>query len=182
MVFFVLEYRKIHFTALYCLKKSSKNGDFWTKSMGYPVWKNVNFSTFWSCCFYSIERRCFVLEYRKRHFPSVYFLKKKVGEMAIFRPKPWINPFGKFQLLDFLNFLFFLSRKAFFLEYRKKKFYCPILHKKKSSKNGLFWKKRHFPGVYCIKKRLKMTIFRPKPWINPFGKMSIFILYDFLFL
>ena len=145
MVFFVLEYRKIHFTALYCLKKSSKNGHFWTKSMGYRIWKNVNFSTFWNCCFYSLERRCFVLEYRKRHFPSVYFLKKKVGEMAIFRPKPWINPFGKCQLLDFLNFLFFWSRKAFFLEYRKKKFYCSILHKKKKvPKMASFGKKGIF--------------------------------------
>ena len=31
---FVLEYRKRHFPGLYCLKKSSKNGHFWTKAMG----------------------------------------------------------------------------------------------------------------------------------------------------
>ena len=31
---FVLEYRKRHFPGLYCLKKSWKNGHFWTKAMG----------------------------------------------------------------------------------------------------------------------------------------------------
>ena len=60
-----------------------------------PFWKNVNFSTFWTSCFYSLERCFFVLEYDKRHFPGLYCLKKKVGKMAIFGPKPWVNPFGK---------------------------------------------------------------------------------------
>ena len=56
-----------------------------------------------------------------------------------------------------LNFLFLYPTKEFFvLEYRK----------------------RHFPGLYCLKKRVeKMAIFGPKPWVNPFGKMSIFWLY-----
>ena len=53
--------------------------------------------------------------------------------MAIFGRKPWINPFGKMQLFDFLNFLLFWPKKAvfFFLEYRKK----------------------HFRGLYCLKKK-----------------------------
>ena len=37
--------------------------------------------------FYSLERRFFVLEYRKRHFPVLYCLKKKVLKMAIFGQK-----------------------------------------------------------------------------------------------
>ena len=32
-------------------KKSWKNGHFWTKSMGWPLRKNVNFATFWLFCF-----------------------------------------------------------------------------------------------------------------------------------
>ena len=36
---------------------------------------------------YSLDRRLFVVEYRKRHFPGLYCLKKKNGKMAIFRPK-----------------------------------------------------------------------------------------------
>ena len=41
-----------------------------------PLEKNVNFSTFSTSCFYSLEKRFFVLEYRKRHFPVLYCLKK----------------------------------------------------------------------------------------------------------
>ena len=46
-----------------------------------------------------------VLEYRKRHFTGLYCLKlvlKKVGKMAFFGPKPWVNPFGKMSI----SFLF----------------------------------------------------------------------------
>ena len=39
--------------------------------------KNFNFSTFWTSCFYIQEKRFFVLEYRKSHFPNQYCLKKK---------------------------------------------------------------------------------------------------------
>ena len=45
--FFVLEYRKRHFSYLFYLKKRSwKNGHFWTKTMGSPFRNNSNFSTF----------------------------------------------------------------------------------------------------------------------------------------
>ena len=33
--------------------------------------------SFWTSCFYSLERCFFVLEYHKRHFPGLYCLKKK---------------------------------------------------------------------------------------------------------
>ena len=53
--------------------------------------------------------------------------------MAIFGPKPWVNPFGKMSILRlFRLFCFFgLEKRYFFLEDRK----------------------RHFPGLYCLKKR-----------------------------
>ena len=54
------------------------------------------------------QGRFFVLEYRKRHFPGLYYLRKKVGKMAIF------GPMKKCQFLDFLNFLFSYPRKALF--------------------------------------------------------------------
>ena len=39
--------------------------------------------------------------------------------------------------------------------------------------------KRHFPVPYCLKKTVgKMAIFGPNPWVNPFGKMSIFRLFE----
>ena len=75
-----------------------------------------------------------VLGYRKRHFRGLYFLKKKVGKMAIFGPKPWINPFGKISSLSLfkLRVFFGLEKRFFVLEYSK----------------------RHFPGVYCLKKKV----------------------------
>ena len=39
--------------------------------------------------------------------------------------------------------------------------------------------KRQFPGLYCLKQKVeKMASFGPKPWVNPFGKMSIFRLFS----
>ena len=76
--------------------------------MGEPLWKNVNFSTFLTPCFYSLERGFLILEYGKKHFPSLYCLKRKVGKMAIFGPIPWINPFGKrsiFRLFELVVFI-----------------------------------------------------------------------------
>ena len=65
--------------------------------MGQFVGKNLNFSTFSSSCFCSLESRFFVLEYRKTYFPGLY-CQKKVGKVAIFGPKLWVNPFGKISI------------------------------------------------------------------------------------
>ena len=46
--------------------------------------------------FYSLERRFFVLEYRKRNFPGLYCPKKKKLEKRPFLDqKKWVNPFRK---------------------------------------------------------------------------------------
>ena len=124
---------------------------------GLTPLEKLNFSTFWTSCFYSLERRVFALEYGKRHFPGLYGRKKKVGRMSIVRPIPF-NKFHKkmsiFRLFE--PFFYSLKRCFFVLEYRK----------------------RRFPGLYCLKKKVgKMAIFRPKPWINPFEKMSIFRVF-----
>ena len=65
---------------------------------GPKAWKNDYFLTFRTFRFYSLERCFLVLEYHKTHFPGLYCLKKKVGKMAIFGPKPWVNPFGKMSI------------------------------------------------------------------------------------
>ena len=44
----------------------------------------------------------------------------------------------------------------------------------------LEYRNTHFPGLYCLKKDGKKAIFGPKAWINPFGKISIFRLFDLL--
>ena len=77
--------------------------------MGYPLWKNVNLSTLETFCFYSLKKRFFVLEYRKRHFPGLYCLKKKVGKMAIFGAKPWVILLGKMSIFRLFEFLVFIA-------------------------------------------------------------------------
>ena len=75
--------------------------------------------------------------------------------MAIFRPKPWNNPFGKMAIFPTFStsFIYSLERHLFVLEYRK----------------------RHFPGLYCLKQKAgKIAILGPKPWVNPLEKMAIF--------
>ena len=57
--------------------------------------KKCHFWEFFNVFFYSLDRCFFVLKYRKRHFPGLYCLKKKVGKMAIFGPKLWVNPSRK---------------------------------------------------------------------------------------
>ena len=64
--------------------------------------------------FYSLERHFLVLEYRKRHFPVVYCLKKKVGKMVIFGPNPWVNPFGKISIFRLFQPVVFIAQKGVF--------------------------------------------------------------------
>ena len=110
---------------------------FWTWT-----W-NVSFSMFWIFCFYSLERRFLVVKYRKRHFPGLYCLKKKVGKMAIFGPKPWVNVFGKMSIFRLFEFFCFysLERRFFVVKYRKRHFRGLYCLKKESRKNGHFWTK-----------------------------------------
>ena len=75
---------------------------------------NVNFSTFRTVCFYSLERGFFVLEYRKKHFPGLYCLKRKLRKTVIFGPKPWVNRFGKRSIFQLFELLVLEVRNAFF--------------------------------------------------------------------
>ena len=86
--------------------------------------------------------------------------KKKVGKMANFVPKLWVNPFEKMSLFRLFRLFFCrLQRRLFDVEYRK----------------------RHFLGPYCPKKKVgKRANFGQKPWVIPFGKMSIFRLFELL--
>ena len=81
--------------------------------------------------------------------------------MANFGPKLWANPFEKMSVFRLFELFFFIGYKGVFfdIEYRK----------------------RHCPSLYCLKKKIgKRAIFRPKPWVNPFGKMSIFRFFELL--
>ena len=84
--------------------------------------------------------------------------------MAIFGPKPWVNPFGKVSIFQLSEVLFFYSLEVrfFALEYRK----------------------RHIPGVYCLKnKRLKkIPFFYQNHELTPLEKCQLFDFLNFLFL
>ena len=55
------------------------------------------------------------IEYRFRSrislktFSWPILAKKKVGKMAIFGPKPWVNPFGKMSIFRLFELLVFIA-------------------------------------------------------------------------
>ena len=81
--------------------------------------------------------------------------------MATFGPKPWVKPVGKISSCGLFELLVFIGQKSSFF--------------------ALQYLKKHSPDLYCLKKKVKkMAIFGPKPWVNPFGKMSSFGLFELL--
>ena len=79
--------------------------------------------------------------------------------MAIFGPKPWVIPFGKISIFRLFELVVFIGQKGVFL-------FQNII--------------KHIFLTYIAKKKRhgKMAIFLPKPWVNPFGKISIFRLFE----
>ena len=107
--FFVLEYHERHFPGLYCLKKKVWKMPLVDQNHGFTPLEKVEFSTVWTSCFYSLERRFFVLEYNERHFLGLYCLKKKVGKAAIFGPQPSVNPIWKMSIFRPFDLLVFIA-------------------------------------------------------------------------
>ena len=64
--------------------------------------------------------------------------------MAIFGPKPWVNPFGKMSVLGLFELLDFIARKACCRSrISLKTFFWPILPKKRKCKNWPFLDQKH---------------------------------------
>ena len=82
---------------------------FGAKPYVNPFGKMSIFRVFRTSCFYKLERRFFVLKYHKIHFPGLNCLKKKVGKMAVFEAKPWVNPFGKLSIFRLFKLLAFIA-------------------------------------------------------------------------
>ena len=72
-----------------------------------PSEKMPIFRLFELLVFLSLERRFFVLEYHRVHFPGLYCVTKKVGKMAIFGTKPWVNRFEKMSIFRLFELLYF---------------------------------------------------------------------------
>ena len=87
-------------------------------------------------------------------------LKKKVGKIAIFGPKPWVNVFGKMSIFRLFEFLVFIAQKG--------------VVSFQNVVNDIF------QAFISLKEDGKMAMFGPKSWINPFGKISIFRLFEVL--
>ena len=81
--------------------------------------------------------------------------------MANFGPKPRVNPFGKISIFPlFQLFVFIAFKDGFSLQNIVKYIFLAYIALK--TKDG------------------KMAIFAPKPRVNPFGKMTIFQLFELL--
>ena len=66
-----------------------------------PFEKNFNFSTVITACFYSLEKRFFLVEYHKRQFPRLYCLKKKkMQKWPILDQNHGVTPLEKWQFFD----------------------------------------------------------------------------------
>ena len=94
-------------------------------------------------------------------FVAYIAYKEKVGKMAIFGPKPWVNPLGKMSIFRLYGLLVFIAQKGVF-----------------SFQNII---KDIFLAYIALKRKVgKIAIFGPKPCVNPLGKMSIFRLLGLL--
>ena len=118
--------------------------------------------TFSTSCFYCLEMRFLVLEYHKTHFPGLYCLKKNMQKWPVFDQNHGLTPLEKSQFFDFFNFLFLLSRNAFF---------------------SFRISKTHISGLYCLKKNSeKWPIFQQNHGLTPLEKCQFFDFFNFLFL
>ena len=152
-------------------------------------------------------------------FLAYIFLKIKVGKMAIFGLKIWVNPFGKMSIFRVYELVVFVVQrdvfsfqnivKDIFLAYISLKiklekwpfldqnhgltplekcqffdFFNLLFLQSRKTIFVLEYRKRHFSGLHCLNKKVgKMAIFGPNPWLNPFGKMSIFRVFKrFVFI
>ena len=97
-------------------KKNFEKWPFLDQNNGLTPSEKCQFFDFLNFLFfYSLDRLFFVLEYRKRCFPGVYCIGRKVGKISMFGPIPLVNPFGKMSIFRLFELLVFIAQKAIFL-------------------------------------------------------------------
>ena len=143
-VFLVLEYYKRHFPGLYCLKKKvEKMAIFGQKPWVNPFGKISIFRLFELLLFIA-QKSVFLFQNIIKHIFQAYIaLKKKLGKMAIFGPKPQVDPFGKVSIIRLFELLVFIAQESVFSFQNiiKDIFLAYIASKKKKLENGHFWTK-----------------------------------------
>ena len=102
------------FVAFIAFKNKLQKWPFLDQNHCLTPSKRCEFLNFLNFFFYSLERRFFVLKYRKRHFPGLSCLKKKLEKWPFLDQNHWVNPFEKLSIFRLLNFLFLQPRKAIF--------------------------------------------------------------------
>ena len=102
------------FLAYIGFKKKMEKWPFLDQNHGISPQERCQFFDFLNFLFLQPRKRFFVLEYRKRHFLGLYWLKKKLEKWPFLDQDHGLTPLGKCQFFDFLIFLFLEPRKAFF--------------------------------------------------------------------
>ena len=130
-------------------------------NFGPKPWKNINFSTFSTSTFYSfyLLKAFFGSKISQNTLSWPRLPKKQDKKLANLGPKPWTNPFGKISIFRLCHLVFIAQKGVFSLQNIIKHIFLTQTAKKTHG---------------------KMAIFRPKPWDNPFGKMSNFRLFELL--
>ena len=145
--------------------------------------------------------------------------RKKVGKMAIFGPKTWVNPFGKMSIFRLFDLLVFIAQKGVFsFQNIVKHIFLAYIIFKKTMEKWPFLDQNHwltaleksqffrlfelffiaqkkvfsfqnivthiFLAYIAKKEKIEKSpkVFGPKPWVNPFGKIFIFRLFENLVL
>ena len=132
---------------------------------GLTVLKKSQFFDFLNFLFLQPRKAFFRSRISERTFSWPILPKqKKVGKMAIFGPKPWVNPFAIISIFRLFKLLVFIAQKGVFS-------FQNIV-------NG------HFPGLYCLKKKRmeKWPFLDQNHGLTPLKKSQFFNFLNFLFL
>ena len=90
-------------------KTKLENSLFLDQNHGLTPLEKCQFWTLSPSCFYSLERRCFVLEYRKRHLPVLYCLKKRLENRLFLDQNHGLTFFGKMSIFRLFKLLVFIA-------------------------------------------------------------------------
>ena len=123
--FSFLQPRKVFFGSRIMLKifswpilpknKQLEKWPFLDQNHGLPRLEKIPIFRLFEVCVFIAQKGVFCFQNIVKAFFLAYIaLKKKIGKMAIFGPKAWVNPLEKCQFFDFLTFSFLQRTKVFF--------------------------------------------------------------------
>ena len=102
------------FLAYITLKKKLEKWQFLDQNHELTPLEKCQFFDFWNILFLQPRKAFFRSRISKRTFSWTILTKKKIGKMAIFGQKPWVNPFGKMSLFRLSEHLVFIAQKGVF--------------------------------------------------------------------